>query len=120
MILRVYAKKLSWIQAAEILDCSARHIRRIKQKYEERGLHALFDERIGKASPRRVPIAVVEEVLRLYREEYFDFKVLHFHEKLTQKHLIQVSYTWTKCLLQAAVKISGKFELGESKSVREI
>ena len=102
VILRVYAKKLTWIQAAEILGCSARHIRRIKQKYEERGFHALFDGRLGKASPRRVPIQTVEQVLRLYREEYFDFNVLHFHEKLREKHLIAVSYTWTKCLLQAA------------------
>jgi len=102
VILRVYAKKLSWIQAAEILGCSARHIRRIKQKYEERGFHALFDGRIGKASPRRVPIQTVEEVLRLYRQEYFDFNVSHFHEKLTEKHSIAVSYTWTKCLLQAS------------------
>ncbi len=42
---------------------------------------------------RRTPIAVVEEVLRLYREEYFDFNVRHFHEKLTEKHFIEVSYT---------------------------
>jgi len=102
VILRVYAKKLNWIQAAQILGCSARHIRRIKQKYEECGFHALFDGRIGKASPRRVPIQTVEEVLRLYRQEYFDFNVSHFHEKLVEKHLILVSYTWTKCLLQAA------------------
>lgn len=102
VILRAYAGKLTWIQAAEILGCSPRHIRRIKQRYETDGFHALFDGRIGRASPRRVPIAVVEEVLRLYREEYFDFNVAHFHEKLREKHSIKVSYTWTKCLLQAA------------------
>lgn len=102
VILRAYAKKISWIQAAEILGISARHLRRIKEAYERGGFHALFDGRVGKASPRRVPIATVEEVLRLYREEYFDFNVLHFHEKLVEKHLIEVSYTWTKCLLQGA------------------
>lgn len=102
VILRAYAKKITWIQAAEILGRSPRQVRRMKSNYERHGFHALFDGRIGKASPRRVPIAVVEEVLRLYREEYFDFNVAHFHEKLVEKHLIQVSYTWTKCLLQAA------------------
>ena len=75
----------------------------MKSNYEKHGFHALFDGRIGKASPRRVPIETVEEVFRLYREEYFDFNVTHFHEKLTQKHSICVSYTWTKCLLQALV-----------------
>lgn len=102
VILRAYAKKISWIQAAEILGISARHLRRIRQAYEEHGFHALFDGRIGKASPRRAPIATVEEVLRLYRDEYFDFNVRHFHEKLVERHRIEVSYTWTKCLLQGA------------------
>lgn len=51
VILRAFAKKISWIEAAEILGISARHLRRIKQAYEERGFHALFDGRIGKASP---------------------------------------------------------------------
>jgi transposase len=102
VILRAYAKKLTWIQAAEILGISCRHLRRIKQKYEEFGFHSLFDKRVGKESSRRVPIQIVEEVLRLYKDEYFDFNVSHFHEKLTEVHQIKVSYTWTKCLLQAA------------------
>lgn len=106
VILRVYAKRLTWIQAAEILGISCRHLRRIKQNYEQFGFHALFDGRIGKASLRRVPISVVEEVLRLYREEYFDFNVSPFHEKLGEVHQIQVSYTWTKCLLQASGLVS--------------
>lgn len=102
VMLRAYAKKISWIEAAEILGISARHLRRIKLAYEKSGFHALFDGRVGQASPRRAPIATVEEVLRLYRDEYFDFNVRHFHEKLLEKHSIQVSYTWTKCLLQGA------------------
>ena len=102
VILRAFAKQISWIQAAEILGRSPRQVRRMKSNYEKHGFHALFDGRIGKASPRRVPIETVEEVFRLYREEYFDFNVRHFHEKLVEKHSIAVSYTWTKCLLQAA------------------
>lgn len=101
VILRAFAKKISWIEAAEILGCSPRNVRRIKERYEREGFHALFDGRRGKASPRRVPMAVVEEVIRLYTNEYFDFNVTHFHEKLVEKHRISVSYTWTKCLLQA-------------------
>ncbi|MBA2379406.1 MAG: helix-turn-helix domain-containing protein, partial [Blastocatellia bacterium] len=73
IILRAYAKKISWIEAAEILGMSCRHLRRVRDKYEEWGFDGLHDGRVGKASPRRVPVAVVEEVLRLYRDEYFDF-----------------------------------------------
>ena len=100
VILRAYAGKISWIQAAEILDYSPRHLRRLKEKHQTHGFQALFDGRRGKASPRRVRIEVVEEVQRLYQEKYFDFNVKHFHEKLVEDHGIEVSYTWTKCLLQ--------------------
>ena len=38
----------------------------------------------------------------LYREDYFDLNVQHFHEKLRQEHGIQLSYTWVKQVLQGA------------------
>jgi hypothetical protein len=44
----------------------------------------------------------VEEVLRLYQEQYFDFNVRHFHEKLCEEHGIKLSYTWVKQALQGA------------------
>ncbi len=102
VILRAVAKKITWIQAAEILGVSPRHMRRWKEKYEQFGFHALFDGRRGKTSPRRVPSAVLDEVLRLYREQYFDLNISHFHEKLTRVHGFCVSYTWTKGVLQGA------------------
>lgn len=102
IILRAYAKKISWIEAAEILGMSCRHLRRIKEKYEEIGFNGLHDGRVGKESPRRIPVEVVEEVIRLYRDEYFDFNVRHFHEKLVEKHSMTVSYTWVKALLQGS------------------
>src|ERR1043166_3727570 len=102
VILRAAAKKITWIQAAEILGVTPRHMRRWKEKYEQFGFHALFDGRRGKTSPRRMPSAVLEEVLRLYRERYFDLNVKHFHEKLTDEHGFSVSYTWTKGVLQGA------------------
>ena len=56
----------------------------------------------GRPSPKRVPLATVEEVLRLYREGYPDFNVRHFHEKLGEEHGIELSYTWVKLALQGA------------------
>ena len=41
-----------------------------------------------------------EEVFRLYQEQYRDFNVRHFHEKLRDEHRIEISYTW---LYQALV-----------------
>lgn len=102
IILRAFAKKISWIEAAEILDISCRHLRRIREKYEEVGYSALFDKRVGKASPKRIPVEVVEQVMGLYRDKYFDLNVKHYHEKLVEEHKIEVSYTWVKGLLQGA------------------
>jgi hypothetical protein len=49
-----------------------------------------------------VPLAVVEQVLGLYRERYFDLNVRHFREKLMAERGIELSYTWVKAALQGA------------------
>jgi transposase len=100
VILRAVAKKIIWIQATEILGVAPHHMRPWKERYEQFGFHALFDGRRGKASPRRVPSAVLEEVLRLYHECHFHLNVSHFHDKLTAEQGLAVSYTWTKGVLQ--------------------
>jgi transposase len=118
VILRAVAKKITWIQAAEILGVSPRHMRRWKEKYEQFGFHALFDGRRGKTSPRRVPSAVLEEVLKLYREQYFDLNVSHFHEKLVREHGFSLSYTWTKGVLQGAGLVSRQPRRGAHRKRR--
>jgi transposase len=102
VILRAMAKRISWWQAAEILGISDRSMRRWRERYQEHGYDGLFDRRRGKPSPKRVAVEVVEEVLRLYQEKYFDFNVRHFHEKLVEEQGIKLSYTWVKRALQGA------------------
>ena len=69
---------------------------------ESDGYSGLVDRRRGKPSDRRVPLEVVEEVLRLYQAVYFDLNMRHFHEKLQEEHGIQLSYTWVQKALQGA------------------
>src|SRR3979411_1358223 len=102
VILRAIAKRITWWQAAEIIGISDRHMRRWRERYEEFGYDGLFDRRLGKPSPKRVPLATVARVLTLYREQYFDLNVQHFHEKLGAEHEILLSYTWVKKALQGA------------------
>jgi transposase len=102
VILRAMARKITWFQAAEILGFSDRHLRRMRERYQEFGYDGLFDRRRGKPSPKRVPLATVERVLGLYREKYFDLNVRHFHEKLKGEHRIDLSYSWVKAALQGA------------------
>ncbi len=73
-----------------------------RERYQEHGYDGLFDRRRGKPSPQRVPVETVEKVLQLYQEEYLDFNVRHFHEKLVEEHGVRLSYTWVKLALQGA------------------
>src|ERR1700747_1242932 len=82
VILQAMAKKITWFQAAEIIGITDRHMRRWRKRYEESGFRGLFDRRRGKPSPKRVPMAVLERVLELYREKDFDFYFRDFPEKM--------------------------------------
>ena len=102
VILKALAGKIRWIEAAEIAGMSVRQMQRLRQRYQEFGYDGLFDQRRGKRSIHRVPLATAEQVLKLYQERYFDFNVKHFHEKLGEEHGIRLSYTWVKQALQGA------------------
>ncbi len=84
------AKKISWLDAAEIIGVSDRTIRRMRESYQQFGYTGLMDRRKGKQSSHRVPMKTAEEMLRFYREVYFDLNIRHFHEKLRQEHQIEV------------------------------
>lgn len=102
VILRAMAKRITWWQAAEIIGISERQMRRWHRRWEKFGYDGLWDRRCRRPSPRRVPLELAERVLALYREQYFDFNVRHFHEKLREQHGMALSYTWVKLALQGA------------------
>jgi transposase len=102
VLLKAMAKKITWWEAAEIIGVTDRTMRRWRERLESHGYSGLVDRRKAKPSDKRVPVAQVEEVLRLYREEYFDLNMRHFHEKLKEKHEIQLSYTFVQKALQGA------------------
>lgn len=119
VILRAMAKKITWWQAAEIIGISDRQMRRWHWRYREHGYDGLLDRRVGKPSPKRVPLAVIEQVLALYQEKYFDLNVRHFHEKLREQHQIQLSYTWVKKALQGAGLVCRQRKRGVHRRRRE-
>ncbi len=47
VILKAIEGKLSWLQAADILGITPRHIRRLKKSYEQGGWGGLRDHRAG-------------------------------------------------------------------------
>lgn len=118
VMLRAMAKRITWFQAAEILGISCRQMQRWHTRFKHEGYEGLFDRRLGVPSPKRVPLDTVEEVLRLYQEEYFDFNVQHFHEKLKSEHQIELSYTWVKNALQGAGLVKPRRKRGKHRKRR--
>ena len=112
VILRAMSKQITWLQAAEILGMTPRNIRRYRERLEKFGYEGLLDGRTRRPSGRRMPMAVVEQVLQLYRERYFDFNVRHFHEKLREEHGMALSYTWVKNALQQAGLVAKRKKRG--------
>lgn len=102
VLLKAMAKRITWWEAAEIIGVTDRTMRRWRERLEAHGYSGLVDRRKARPSDKRVPVAQVEEVLRLYREEYFDLNMRHFHEKLKEKHAIELSYTFVQKALQGA------------------
>jgi transposase len=118
VILKAMAKKLTWIEAAEIAGMSVRSMQRKRQAYVDYGYNGLFDKRRGKISYHRVPMATAERVLALYRDKYADFNVRHFHEKLREQEGIRLSYSWIKQALQGAGLVARKKKRGTHRRRR--
>jgi len=118
VILKAMAKKISWLEAAEIIGVSDRTMRRMRQQYEEFGYNGLFDQRCRKREYLRVPMETAERVLALYQETYFDLSVRHFHEKLREEHSIELSYTWVKQALQGAGLVARRKKRGSHRRRR--
>jgi hypothetical protein len=118
VILRAMAKKITWLQAAHIAGISDRQMRRLRWRYETYGYDGLLDRRRGVPSERRVPLALAEQVLGLYGEQYYDLNVRHFHEKLQEVHGITLSYTWVKMALQGAGLVAKERKRGVHRKRR--
>jgi transposase len=118
VLLKAMAKKITWWAAAEILGVSDRTMRRWRERLQEHGYVGLGDRRKGKPSPKRIPVATMEELLRLYREEYYDLNMRHFHEKLRDEHDIRVSYTSVQNALQGAGLVAKRHKRGPHRRRR--
>jgi hypothetical protein len=119
VILKAMAKKISWIDAAEIAGMSVRNMQRKRRAYVEYGYTGLFDQRRGKRSIHRVAMETAEKVLQLYTTTYYDLSVRHFHEKLKVEHGMGLSYSWVKQALQGAGLVKKRHKRGPHRRRRE-
>jgi transposase len=110
---------LSMMEAGELLGMSERQFRRYRDRYEENGLEGLCDGRLGKPSPKRVPVADARLMLELYGGAYRGWNVKHFHEHLVRDHGFRWGYTWVKTQLHTAGLVERAKRRGAHRRKRE-
>ena len=119
IVLKAINKQITWIQAADILGITPRHMRRLKTRYEKGGYGGLRDYRAGRAYRRRISLETIRELCRLKKEVYPDFSVKHFHEYATQKHKLDLSYNWARIILEEAKIVDKAPSRGKHRRKRE-
>lgn len=103
VLMRAVNREISWIQAADILGCTPRSLRRWKLRYQQFGVEGLVDGRTrGHRSPRWVKPQDLEPLLRLYRTRYAGFNVRHFCSIARREHGLTWSYSFVRQALQRA------------------
>src|SRR5262245_21958091 len=109
----------TWLQVADVIGLSPRSVRRWRARLEQFGVPGLLDRRRQTPSPRRVPLAELQRVLRLYRERYQGFNVRHFHQLARRDHGVTFSYTLVKTALQGAGLVAKGRARGRHRRRRE-
>jgi len=95
-------QNLTCARAAELLDLSPRHIKRLKARYRQGSAAALAHVSRGRPSHRRLPERTRARVLALARTRYPGFNDHHLHEKLVEQEGFSLSRETLRRLLRAS------------------
>ena len=98
-------RRVTQDEAAQILGVCSRTFRRYINRYEEDGIHGLYDKRLTQASSRRAPVDEVFDVVNRYKEHHRGWKVNHFYTWYRRDGGTR-SYTWVKNALQRSGVVS--------------
>ena len=93
---------LACARAAELLDLSPRHVKRLKARYRQGSAAALAHASRGRPSPRRLSGPVRAHILTLARTRYAGFNDHHLQQKLVEKEGFSLSRETLRRLLRAA------------------
>jgi transposase len=93
---------LKMAEAARLVGLSVRQLRRLRRAYRLRGAAALAHGNRGRPSPRRLPDALHQRIVRLARTTYAAVNHQHFTELLREREGLRVSRQTVSRLLHAA------------------
>lgn len=110
-------RRVTQEQAAQILGVCGRTFRRYINRYEEDGIHGLYDKRLTQSSSRRAPVDEVFDVVNRYKEHHQGWKVNHFYAWYRRDGGTR-SYTWVKNALQGSGVVSRGIRKGAHRKRR--
>jgi len=84
-------KDLTSRRAAEELGLSLKQLRRVRKRYLTEGKAGLISKKRGQASGNKISEKIRDKAISLVREKYIDFGPTLAHEKLLEKHKLQLS-----------------------------
>lgn len=93
--------RLACARAAELLQLSTRHVKRLKLRLRHGGEAAMAHASRGRPSPRRTPASVRRRALALARGKYAGFNDHHLCEKLCEQEGFSLSRETLRRLLRA-------------------
>ncbi len=88
----VTEKKLKGTQAAQILNLTPVHISRLKKRFLKEGFHGLLRKSPASRPNKKIYDKDVEKILKLRKELYYDFNIMHFMDKLHEFHKMPYCY----------------------------
>jgi len=97
MLQDVLDKRLTLKEASMLLSLGYRQALRLKSKVASGGLEAIL--RPPRAAPNKLKERDVANVLKLRKDLYYDFNIMHFMDKLHDVHKIPYSYETVRKIL---------------------
>ena len=85
-------KKLKGTEAARLLKLTTVHISRLKKRLLNEGFEGLLRKSPCLPPNNKIPEPAINKIIRLRKELYYDFNVMHFKEKLEEIHKLSYSY----------------------------
>jgi len=84
-------QKITQTEAAILIDLSDRQIRRMIKRIRKEGDEGICHRSRGKTSNHRIPKKIKDKTVKLFREQYKDFNLVHATEKLFEIHGITIN-----------------------------
>ena len=99
MLKDVVDKKLKGVEAAALLNLTPVHISRLKAKLLAGGFEAILKKPPPSPPNSKISSATTEKILKLRKEFYYDFNIMHFMDKLHEVHKMPYCYESIRQLL---------------------